>query len=280
MAVSFALFTSDPNLLRCQLDRLEGQVLLSANGDSENAVGLGSYAQEEVLSQRFAHPPTLKALADTWQGSESDAVAYHAQTLPVSVPLEPSVQPFRYRSWLFAHNGRVQEFGRLKSNLLSSLPEFLRRQLRGETDSEAAFALFLKLLRDTGRTDDRQLEPAIGAQLLEKTTGLLQQLSTDAGASRLCDLNFLVTNGRMLLASRLGSEPLYYSLLEGSDRCERCGIDGATAGHQTEWLVRQHRRQRTVVVASHVARPQSFMELRTGFALAVDRTLRVQQLPL
>ncbi len=278
MSVSFALLTSDPNLLRCQLDRLADAVRLSADG-TENAIGLGSYTQEDVLLQRLAQPPTLKSLADGWRAGESDAVLYHAQTLAVGMTLEPNTQPFRYRRWLFAHDGQVQAFSALRNRLLTTLPEFLQRHLKGETDSEAAFALFLKQLRDTGRTDDRSLDPAIGAVLLEKVTSALQQLSAEAGAARTSDLNFVVTNGKMLLASRVGEQPLHYALLEGSDRCERCGIDGST-GTQGDLLVRQHRRQRTVVVASHLARPQGWVELRSGLSLAVDRSLTVQQLPL
>ncbi len=277
MSVSFALLTSDPNLLRCQLDRLADSVRLTASA-GENAVGLGSYTQDDVLSQHFAQPPTLQSLAEGWRGGESEALLYHAQTLPVGLPLEPNVQPFRYRRWLFAHDGQVQGFAKLRTRLLTTLPEFLQRHLRGDTDSEAAFVLFLKLLRDTGRTDDRMLEPALAAQLLGKTSAQLQQLSVEAGASHTSDLSFIVTNGRMLLASRLGAQPLYYALVEGSDRCARCGIDGSTP--QADWLVRQHRRQRTVVIASHVAKPAGWMELRSGAALAVDRSLTVQQLPL
>jgi glutamine amidotransferase len=275
MSVSFALLTSDPNLLLCQLDRLADSVRLSSGG--ENAIGLGSYAQEEVLSQRFHHPPTLKGLADGWQGGESEALLYHASSLPEGMPLEPNVQPFRYRRWLFAHGGQVHAYPELRNRLVTTLPEFLQRHLRGETDSEAAFGLFLKQVRDTGRTDDHLLEPALAAQLLGKVSSQLQQLSSEAGASRVSDLNFLVTNGRMLLASRVGEQPLYYALLEGSDRCERCGIDGSA---HSDWLVRQHRRQRTVVIASHLTRTQGWIELRSGVALAVDRSLTVQQLPL
>ena len=52
MAVAFSVFTSDPNLLACELRRLSEQVAL-VNGDRQNAVGVGHYGSDEVLLQRY-----------------------------------------------------------------------------------------------------------------------------------------------------------------------------------------------------------------------------------
>src|SRR3954468_14982646 len=53
MAAVLAVLTSDPNLLRCQLRRLEGQVAPQAEPKA-NAVGVGTYADGEVLLRRLA----------------------------------------------------------------------------------------------------------------------------------------------------------------------------------------------------------------------------------
>ena len=141
-----------------------------------------------------------------------------------------------------------------------------------------AFALFLKFLRDTGRTDDVALEPALAAQLLAKTVRLLEQLSIEAGASRVASLNFVATNGRMLIASRQGVEPLHYLLLEGSARCERCEITSATADSRP--LVRAHRRRRSIAIASHLLDPIGWMQIPNGATIAVGRDLSIQRLPI
>jgi predicted glutamine amidotransferase len=195
-----------------------------------------------------------------------------------NLPVEEIAQPFRYRGWLFAHAGVVQEFARVRPALLASLPEFLRRQLRGDTDSEAAFALFLKFLRDSGKTDDRALGAALGAQLLSRTARSLQQLSSEAGATRPSTLNLHATNGRVLLATRSNDEPLYYTLLEGSPTCARCKLDPALP--ESEQAIRAHRRRRTVAIASHPVDPGGWIELPPGHALAVDSAQNVQRLPL
>src|SRR5687767_6841946 len=52
MSVAFAVFTSDPNLLACELSRLSAQVTL-VNGDRVSALGVGHYASDELLLQQY-----------------------------------------------------------------------------------------------------------------------------------------------------------------------------------------------------------------------------------
>ncbi|MFZ5470539.1 MAG: class II glutamine amidotransferase [Myxococcota bacterium] len=271
-----AVFISDPNLMRCALAKVQALVAPPPGG---NAVGLGSYAQEEVLLQRYGGRAAVEPLDELWAGVESEAVLFHAQSLPLGLSLEENTQPFRFRRWLFAHQGAVSGFAAMRERLLAALPDFLRRQIRGDTGSEAAFALFLKLLRDAGRSDDHHLETAIAAQLLGKTTRMLEGLAAESGASGKSVLNFVATNGRMLLATRCGEAPLYYALLEGIDGCVRCGIEPGSPDGQPK--VSAHRRLRAVCVASHLAKPNGgWFELPSGTALAVDRQLSVQTLPV
>ncbi len=277
MSMAFAVFTSDPNLLQCELSRLEAEVSLS-EGQPFNAVGLGAYAQEDVLLQRHPALPALRSLSKLWPRVDSEALLYHGQLLPVGISPEENTQPFRHHRWMFCHNGAVSEFPRVRARLLASLPEFLQRQIRSDTDSEVVFAIFLKLLWDTGRMDDPFLEPAVAAQLLGRTVRLVEQLAGEAGASKTSELNCIATNGWMLIAARHGSEPLAYALLEGTARCQRCGLDASTTDSRP--IVRAHRRRKTVAIASHLVRSSSWIEIPEGTAIAVGRDLNVQRLPI
>ncbi len=276
MSLAFAVFTSDPNLLQCELLRLEDAVITSQSARA-NAVGLGSYAQDDVLFQRFRSAMDLKSLSRLWAGRESDALLYHACELPLGMSPEENTQPFRYRRWMFCHNGAVSELARAKEGLLAQLPKFLQRQIGGDTRGELVFALFLKLVRDAGKLDDPLIEPALVAQLLGKTVRLIEQTSVEAGSSTPAAINCIASNGSLLVASRFGGEPLFYTLLEGSAHCERCGIDATTL--ETLPVVRAHRRRRTVAIASHPARASSWIEIPSGTAIAIGRDLSLQQLP-
>ena len=276
MSVVLAALTSDPNLLGCELHRLAGQVNVQAE-PHPNAAGVGVYAQDEVLLRRFASgdgEPTVGSLASS---VESDALLFHAARLPVGMSLEENTQPFRARHWLFAHQGVVSGFEALRAPLLASLPEHLRRGIRGATDSEVLFALFLARLRELGRTDDPRLEPEVAGRVLADTARDVSRRVAQAGVALAPTLNLVATNGAVLVACRSGELPLFYTRLEGSPECEPCGVTPRTP--ETQPLVGAHRRRRTVVVASHLKRAAGWVELPRGTTLAVGPDLQPHHLP-
>jgi predicted glutamine amidotransferase len=275
MSAVLAVLTSDPNLLRCELHRLEGLVRLQGEPRA-NAVGVGTYADGEVLMRRFSSDEGLTP--DTLAPPHESAVLLgHAGRLPLGVSPEENTQPFRGRRWLFAHQGALEGFERLRGPLLEALPEFLRRQVRGATDSEVVFAHFLKRLRETGRTEDPRLEAQVAGGQLAEAAQALDRAAAQAGAVHPSRLNLVATNGHVLLATRWGEAPLYYTRLEGTDHCEVCGLSPDTP--ETQPRVGAHRRRRAVVVASHVKRTAGWVELPPGATLAVGGDLQVRQLP-
>ncbi len=274
MSVVLAVLTSDPNLLPCELHRLAGQVALQ--GDQRpNAVGVGAYAQDEVLLRRFSDAAelTVPGLAPS---HESEALVFHAARLPVGMSLEDNTQPFRIRRWLFAHQGTLQGFEQLRAQLLEPVPEFLQRQVRGATVSEVAFMRFLMHLRDTGSPDEPRLEAEAVGRVLADTARELERAAAGAGAARASTVNLVATNGHLLVATRFGELPLYYTRLEGTDRCEVCGITPTTPEMQPGVIA--HRRRKSVVVASHVKRTAGWVELPRGTTLAVSEDLQVRHL--
>jgi predicted glutamine amidotransferase len=274
MSVALALLTSNPNLLRCELQRLEEQVSLEVEG-AANAIGVGSYAQEDVLLERFASLDgrRLSALAPRY---ESEALLVHAARLPLGLAAEENTQPFRARHWLFAHAGRVPELTRVRPVLLERVPVHLRRLVLGGTDSELVFALFLTRLRETGHMDDPRLEAQRAAEVLRATAQEVDEVAAAAGATRPAELNLVATNGSLLVATRWGAAPLSYARLEGTDSCEACGLSAATPG--TQAAREAHRRRLAVAVATHPRRSQGWVELPHGTTLVVDEHLQVRHL--
>src|SRR5579871_5716284 len=125
MSVAFALFTSNASLLPCELYRLDSRVALDGERGARMA-GAGWYSQDDVLLRRFpldAVPASPKGLGEEMS---SEALVYLSAPADAAQPAESLAQPFRYRSWLFAHQGGVPEFARVRPALLDALPEFLR----------------------------------------------------------------------------------------------------------------------------------------------------------
>ncbi|HEX4385347.1 MAG TPA: class II glutamine amidotransferase, partial [Myxococcales bacterium] len=110
---------------------------------------------------------------------------------------EQNTHPFQRGPWLFAHNGTLPSWDMTRGALEALVEPSLRSELRGETDSERCFYLFLTRLRLRGSLEDATLSQSVEA--LRETQALLKQ-TLPAPAST----TFLITNGRMMLACRRG----------------------------------------------------------------------------
>lgn len=273
MGALVAILQNDPNLLRCQVARLQPLVSLQEAGRRADAYGYGSYGAGDVLlGKRPSGAPTPLGLGDLGGALDSEALVVHARTATVGNLKDENTHPFRFRRWLFAHDGTVEGWEQVRLRLLAALPDFLRRAIQGETDSEHVFTWFLKLLRDDGRLDSLDLDAAAAGQALGRTVRQIDAWCREVGAQRQSAMNLVATNGRLLVATRRG-RPLHYALLEGIVPCPRDGIDAATP--ESDPRVRPHRRVKAVCFATLLGSPNGFIEVPEGSVVAVDRTLQV-----
>jgi glutamine amidotransferase len=168
--------------------------------------GLGFYQSGEVLLRR--RPIDDRAEIDLVEAAEdirTDVMVGHVRRASVGALRTENTHPFRYRAWLFAQTGTIVGFERLRARLLESTPEFLRRNVRGETDSECFFYLFLSFLHDAGHLDDAQAQGEHVAAALRASIALVDRLSAEEGHAENSG-DILVTNGELLIAvSRTGS---------------------------------------------------------------------------
>lgn len=266
MSSLVAIATSDAALVRCELDRVRPLVALEGPGQ---VAGLGAYQDEVVLQRRYG----VGATGELWEAPLSEMVLLHAGALPVGRSPEDNAQPFRFRQWLFAHVGEVDRADAVRDRLYEELPEFLQSAVRGATLSEVIFAQFLSELRAVGRTEDPTLEGPLAAGLLKKAARAVEQASGEVGGTSKAKLALVATNGRVLVAARRGQQALWYRLLEGQAECARCGI--AADAKESEVAVRDHRRRRSVVLATSPHAADGWVAVPDGGALSVDRRLSV-----
>lgn len=279
MGALAAVLQSDPNLLRCQLNRLREHVTL-ADGDAlPDAYGFGHYggAGEPLLGKRPTGAPSLLTLPELVGRVDSEALVVHARRATVGNAKDENTHPFRYRRWLFAHDGTIEGFPQVRPKLLAALPDFLRRNIAGDTDSEHAFMWFLKQLRDENAIDDLDLDAQAAGRALARTVKAIEAWCRDVGEGKPSRLTFLATNGRIMVASRRGG-PLHYALLEGIIPCALDGIDLSTP--ESEPRVRPHRRVKAVCFATRLAHPNGFIEVPEGSVVSVSRSLQVSVSPL
>ncbi len=278
MGALVAILQNDPNLLRCQLHRLENHVSLDPGDGLPDAYGFGYYSETAVLlGRRPTGAPSQLALPDLVGRIDSEAVLVHARRAIIGKAKDENTQPFRYRRWLFAHDGTVSAWDLVKPKLVAALPDFLRRNVWGDTDSEHIFMLFLAQLRAGNALDDLDLDAQVAGRALGKTVRQIDAWTRDAGAKEPSRLNLVATNGRLLVATRRGA-PLHYALLEGIVPCALHHVDLTTP--DSDPRLRPHRRVKAVCFASRLAAPDGFVEVPEGSVAAVSRMLQVSVSPI
>ncbi len=278
MGALVAILQSDPNLLRCQVARLGEHVSLQEGDALPDAYGFGYYTSGSVLlGKRPTGAPSALSLPDLVGRIDSEALVVHARRATLGKAKDENTHPFRYHRWLFAHDGGIEGFDRVKPKLVAGLPDFLRRQIAGDTDSEHAFMWFLKLLKDEGRLDDLDLDAQVAGRALGRTVRQLEAWCRDVGEQRPSRLCFVATNGRVMVATRRGG-PLFYALLEGLVPCAVDEIDLSTP--ESDPRVRPHRRLKAVCFASRLTTPNGFLEVPEASVVAVSRGLQVSVSPI
>lgn len=176
--------------------------------------GVGFYQSGEVLLRRRPIDERDEIdLAETTKNVRTDVLIGHVRHATVGALRTENTHPFRYRMWLFASTGTIDGFDRLRERLLASQPEFLRRNVRGDTDSEMFFYLFLSFLHDAGHLGEGHVEPEHVRSALRSSISLVDRLSAEEGfAGNTGDI--LVTNGEQMVAvHRQGA--MAYRVLKG-----------------------------------------------------------------
>lgn len=196
--------------------------------------GVGFYQGGEILLKRrpIDDRPEL-SLADLTRDVRGDILIAHVRAATVGALRTENTHPFRYRQWLFAQTGTIEAFSELRGRLRESLPQFLQRDVRGETDSELLFHLFLSFLHDVLLLDRPAVGPGDALTALRATIALVDRLSAEEGAppSR---MNLLLSSPEYLIAVH-GGRPMGYRVISGRHELERLfGDAGLGRMHLTD----------------------------------------------
>ena len=104
--------------------------------------GVGSYQGSDVLLRRKPTEArdTVKLL-DLVRDLRTTCAIAHVRTATVGARSLDNTHPFRYRHWLWAHNGTLPNFADARRKLTEEVPEHIARNVRGDTDSELVSTL-------------------------------------------------------------------------------------------------------------------------------------------
>lgn len=137
---------------------------VNTNGDG---FGLGWYGDKP-------EPGLFKVPSPAWNNENiselctqisSGLFMAHIRAASVGAIQRTNVHPFKYKNWLFQHNGYVEHFGTLRRDLQFDIAPELYNHLAGTTDSETIFLLALTygLQHDAKRAFERTIQRILAA---------------------------------------------------------------------------------------------------------------------
>ena len=277
MSRLFAYMGNDQDRVKCAL--YPARTLLVADGAAKasfDAWGLGFYQGGEVLLQRRPKPPTEPVdFYGLVKDLRTDVIIGHVRQGTVGKAKNENTHPFRFRSWLFAHHGTIPDFDNVRDELLRAVPDFLRRNIRGQTDSEHLFHVMLAFLHDSGKLDDMNISTA---QARDAVRGALAIVEKAAGkqAAETMECALALTNGRILVATRHGA-PVYLHERSSLSDCAVCR-EPPPRDKRVD-----HEHLRSVLLVADVEAPTpdlKLTEVADRTLVSVSHDLKVETTPL
>jgi glutamine amidotransferase len=244
---------------------LAAQSRRDARGESHgDGWGLASFDDEgEPHITKSVQPASIDHEFDALAHSvATTALVAHVRQASVGRTALANTHPFVYGRWVFCHNGTLQDFAARKSPLVDAIPDDLRHSIHGDTDSEHVFLFWLSQLRAAAGGLDQPVGVDTMTATFQQTIKLLDFWfpAHDGEESK---FNFVVTDGRLLAATRWGHS---LSCLERTGRDAQGGNDRPL--HANDAF-------RAVYFASEPTESDRWREVRDRSLVVVDQRLEM-----
>ena len=203
----------------------EAEVLKAKAGSTQLGWGVGFYQGGEVLMRR--RPIDDRPVIDVARLTgdvRADLMIGHVRSATVGSLRTENTHPFRYRQWLFEMTGTLPAFESIRERLLASVPEFLRSSIRGETDAEILFYVFLSFVHDAGRLNESLMAPAHVRDALRSCLAVVDGMAAEVGGEP-SKVNLMASDGETLFAVHRGAEMGYRTYAGKGDADALIGED-------------------------------------------------------
>jgi len=263
----YGFHATEPTRLECSLVRAQNALMAQSKMDREGLThGHGWGVAEHPDGLPFVEKQAWAAyhgehFKKTAKRLYSRMAIAHVRRATVGRPGLENTHPFVHGVWLFAHNGTVPDFERVREALLPELDELHRSEIHGTTDSEHIFRYLLTLWQ---RHPERSLVAILRDGLEQVITW-----ATEINAAAKISLNLLWSNGEELVGSRL-NRTLWYLERDGLMHCEICG--------ETHVHHDPKRPYQAVEVASEPITGEPWRQVPNGtvFTIDPDMCLRIE----
>lgn len=266
MSRVYGFMATDPTRLDCSLVEAQNALVVQSDRDRvgkrhADGWGIARWHDGTVEVTRSTLPAFAdRHYADVAASVESHAVIAHVRTATVGPVLLENTHPFSHGPWTLAHNGTISGFEHVRTHLDLGFyaPAW------GDTDSETVFRWILNQMADYGLDPDASsddLDPIVA--LIEDSVSKLIDIAIAVEAPSMPTLNFVISDGRHLVASRFGGT-LYWAFRRGLSDCAVCG---------TSHCPQADERYKAVVIASEPLSNEEWREIPEGSVLGVNPML-------
>jgi len=264
--------------VECTLVHAQNALMLQSRADVSghshtDGWGIAFYHREHPEVERRATPAFEDLyFSETAERIFTQTVVAHVRRATVGIPSLENCHPFRHGVWIFAHNGTIRGFDRLRDALIAETAADLRDCRQGTTDSEHAFYWLLTRMAEAGIawtrhcSDVSQLEDVLANSVHE-----LAERSARVEPEMPSKLNFLLTDGHVLVASRWNNS-LCWLDRQGIHDCEICGIPHVHHDSVTAY--------RAVVIASEPITHENWREVPDRSVLTVNEQIETRLHPI
>ncbi|KAJ1731298.1 glutamine amidotransferase subunit [Coemansia sp. RSA 2049] len=185
---------------------------------------------------------------------------------------EANCHPWQFGSLMWMHNGNIGGFEKIKRRIQNSLSEEIFLSIKGTTDSEHSFAVFLNMLDDPHK-------PVFTYQ--ELRTAMLKTIAQFNewldGEEQLSLMNFAVTDGQSVVCARYVTS----AHLEAASLFYSSGSEFQADGGKYR-MVKANKREDVVVVASEPLTYErtDWLAIPTNTLLVITPKLNVHLHPI
>ena len=150
----------------------------------------------------------------------SSAVIGHIRLASVGTVTMRNAHPFVFKQWTFAHNGTITDWALHQKEIEALIdPDFLAL-IKGETDSERCFYLFLTHMRSMNALENATLPQLAHAVALTADQVTERTRTTDPEKPPTAT-NFLVSDGRLMVVTRRQRSLFFSETLQGSPKAAK-----------------------------------------------------------
>jgi len=249
--------------------------------------------EEDVLAMRELEqalenerPCLFKSISPAWSNANltrlaekirSPLVFAHVRaTTTNGAPSEDNCHPWIFDKLMWMHNGEINSFQKIKRAVQQSLPEELFLYPSGYTDSEWAFMIFLSKLKDPHARSFTHVELR---NAMMETIAFINQLCKQAGVTNPSLLNFVVTDGSTVVATRYISSrtseasSLFFSSGTSFDEYQEGGLYRMT---------KADKRENIIMIASEplTFERSDWMEVKTNTMVVITPKMNLLQIPI